>query len=134
MTSGLPSNQGCQTSHAVSPDGTLVAAIGAGRQVMLYPVDGGSPRPVPGLSPGEWPTQWTADSKSLYVYRRTDLPARVYRVDLASGRRELWKELGPADPAGVTGLGHVLVTPDGRAYAYNFRRALSDLYLVEGLK
>jgi hypothetical protein len=25
-------------------------------------------------------------------------------------------------------------TPDGRAYAYGYRRKLSDLFLVEGLK
>jgi eukaryotic-like serine/threonine-protein kinase len=121
-------------SHAVSPDGTLVAALSPSRQVMLYPVNGDTPRPVPGLSPGELPTQWTADSRFLYVLRHTELPARVFRVELATGRRELWKELGPADRAGVTGLGHVLITPDGRSYTYNFRRALSDLYLVEGLK
>jgi Tol biopolymer transport system component len=121
-------------SHAISPDGTLVAAISPSRQVTLYPADGGTPRPVAGLLPGELPTQWTADGKFLYVLRHTELPAHVFRVELATGRRELWKELGPADRAGATGLGHVLITPDGSWYVYNFRRALSDLYLVEGLK
>jgi hypothetical protein len=58
----------------------------------------------------------------------------VYRVDVATGRKDLWKEIGPSDPAGVTGLGHVLLTPDGASYAYNYARTLSDLYLVEGLK
>jgi hypothetical protein len=27
----------------------------------------------------------------------------------------------------------LMVTPDGRSYAYGWHRALSDLYLVEGL-
>jgi hypothetical protein len=27
-----------------------------------------------------------------------------------------------------------MLTPDGKSYAYNAKRMLSDLYLVEGLK
>ena len=42
--------------------------------------------------PGEIPIQWSADGASLFVYRPTALPARVYRVTLATGARELWKE------------------------------------------
>jgi serine/threonine protein kinase len=120
-------------STAISPDGTMVAAIDQGR-VVLYPVDGGTPRPVPGLQPGDQPIRWTADGGLLYAFRQTEIPARVYRVDVATGRKDLWKQIGPADPAGVIGLGHVLVTADGAAYAYNYVRMLSDLYLVEGLK
>ena len=44
------------------------------------------------------------------------------------------RTLAPSDPAGVTGLAHVIFTLDGTSYIYNYRRALSDLYLVEGLK
>jgi Tol biopolymer transport system component len=121
-------------SHAISPDGTRVAAVERG-QIMLYPVEGGgAPVPVPGLTPGDVPSRWSPDGRSLYVYRQDELPARVFRVDVASGRKELWKTLGPSDPAGVIGLGHVILTPDGTSYIYNYRRALSDLYLVEGLK
>jgi hypothetical protein len=40
----------------------------------------------------------------------------------------------PPDPAGVEYIGPVLPTPDGKAYAYGYRRLLSDPYLVEGLK
>jgi hypothetical protein len=40
----------------------------------------------------------------------------------------------PPDPAGVEYVGPVLPTPDGKAYVYGYRRLLSDLYLVEGLK
>jgi hypothetical protein len=31
-------------------------------------------------------------------------------------------------------VGPILPAPDGTAYAYGYRRLLSDLYLVEGLK
>ena len=34
-------------------------------------------------------------------------PARVFRLDLATGRRELWKEFMPGDPTGITSIGPV---------------------------
>jgi hypothetical protein len=58
---------------------------------------------------------------------------KINRLDLASGRQELWKELKPADPVGVQ-IYNVVVTPDGNAYAYSFQRDISTLYLAEGLK
>jgi hypothetical protein len=120
-------------SSAISPDGMLVAALERGRAV-LYPVDGSAPRAVPGLAPGDLPLRWTSDGRFLYVHRQGQLPSRVYRVDVTTGAKTLWKEIGPPDTAGITSLGHVLLTPDGSAYAYNYLRTLSDLYLVEGLK
>ena len=60
--------------------------------------------------------------------------ARVYRVDLDTGNRELWKELMPVDPGGVERISNVVITPDAKSYAYTFSRLLSDLFVVEGLK
>jgi hypothetical protein len=54
-------------------------------------------------------------------------------VDLASGRRALFKKIGPSDPAGVL-LIDALFTPDGQYYAYSYFNGLSQLYLVEGLR
>ena len=58
---------------------------------------------------------------------------RVNRLELATGHQELWRTLMPADAAGVSNLSPY-PTPSGEAYAYNYVRSLSDLYLVEGLK
>jgi hypothetical protein len=68
------------------------------------------------------------------VYRPSDLPAKVYRLNVETGQRTLWKQLMPPDPAGVELVGPILPTPDGKAYVYGYRRMLSDLYLVDGLK
>ena len=119
---------------AVSPDGRSVAAVGPDQKGAVFPVEGGEPRPIPGLLPGEFPLRYTADGRSIYVWKRGDLPARVSRLDLESGRREVWKDLLPADPAGVERISNVLVTPDGKGYAYCYARLLSDLFVVEGLK
>jgi hypothetical protein len=68
------------------------------------------------------------------VLRNTELPVKVYRVELATGRREVWKEIQPADPAGLLDLYGVQISRDGKSYYYSYIRNLSDLYLVEGLK
>jgi hypothetical protein len=90
--------------------------------------------PIEGLAEGEFPVQWSADGRFLFVYRIAEVPARVFRLDLLTGRRELWKELIPPDQAGTSDIGNLQITADGRAYAYYYGQVLSELYLVEGLK
>jgi hypothetical protein len=117
-----------------SPDGTLVAAIGPDQRGYLYPVAGGEPRPIPDFAPGDIPTAWSADGRSLYLYRNGELPAKVFQLEITTGQKKLWKQLMPLDPAGVNFISPILIAPDGKSYAYGHRRLLSDLYLVEGLK
>jgi hypothetical protein len=118
----------------ISPDRDLVAAVGPDQKGYLYPIAGGDPRPIPGLATGEEPIEWTADGHSLYIYRPGELPAKVYRLDLATGERTLWRQLMPSDPAGVERIGPIRMTPDGKTYVYGYHRTLADLYLVDGLK
>jgi Tol biopolymer transport system component len=118
---------------AISPDGKSVAAIGSDRRGMLFQIDGGASRPISGIVDGEFPLRFGEDGRSLFVWKR-DLPARVYRVDLETGHRELWKELMPVDPGGVERISNVVITPDAKSYAYTYSRLLSDLFVVEGLK
>jgi Tol biopolymer transport system component len=117
-----------------SPDGTLVAAIGPDQLGYLYPLAGGEPRPILGFVAGDTPTAWSADGRSLYVYRYGELPVKVFRLEIATGQKKLWKQLMPVDPAGVNFISPILIAPDGKSYVYGHRRLLSDLYLVEGLK
>ena len=121
-------------NRPLSPDGTLVAAINADGKVFLIGTDGGTPRAVAGVELEEQPIGWSADSRSIYVFRRGELPAKVVRVDVLTGHRTLWKELVPNDVAGVVGLNGVVIAPDGRSYAYCYGRYVSDLYVVEGVK
>lgn len=121
-------------TFAISVDGQQVAAIGPDDKGYLYPVAGGAPRPIAGFQPGEHPIGWGQDASTLYVYQPGEMPAKVYRLELATGKRTLWKQFLPADPAGVATIGPILITPDGKSYVYGFHRHLADLYLVEGLK
>ncbi|HEX9160508.1 MAG TPA: hypothetical protein VF980_02275 [Thermoanaerobaculia bacterium] len=119
---------------AVSADGRSVAGMTADEMITIYALNGGAPAPVQGVQKGEVPIEWTPDGTALYVYRPTALPARVFKVTLATGTRELWKEFGSSDPAGVYKIAPVLMTRDASAYAYNALRSTSDLYVAEGLK
>ena len=121
-------------AFAVSPDGRLVAGMTPNQTIMIYPIDGTAGAAVNGVEKGEIPIQWSSDGASLFVYNPTALPARVFRVTLADGTRTLFKEFIPSDPAGVYKIAPVLVTPNGNAYAYDAMRALSDLYVAEGVK
>jgi hypothetical protein len=116
-----------------SPDGTLVPALGPGG-VKLYPIDGGQPRPFPGIEIGDEILFWSADGRSVLVQRRRTLPVRIDRVDVATGKAQLWREIAPADRTGMTQIVSVRVSQDESTYAYTVRRLLSELYLVDGLK
>jgi Tol biopolymer transport system component/predicted Ser/Thr protein kinase len=122
------------TQFVISNDGKLAAGVGPDQNGYLYAVDGGEPRPIRGFPQGDTPVSWSGDSRSLLIYRAGELPAKVYRLDLASGQKQLWRELIPADNAGITDIGPILITPDAKTYVYEYGRTLSDLYLVDGLK
>jgi Tol biopolymer transport system component len=123
----------------VSPDGKRLVAwapdTGPDGKYYLSPVDGTESTPIPGIEIGEMPIQWSTDGRSLYV-RSGDFSAGIYRIDLASGRRELSAEILP-DQVGFLGFevtpGGIQITPDGKSYVYTYWTALRDLFLAEGL-
>lgn len=119
---------------AISPDGKQVALVGADQRTSLLTLNSGEIRAVPGLEVGEVPIAWTSDGRSLFVYRLGEVPATVNRLELATGRKQLWKQLIPPDVSGVTDISSILITPDGNNYVYEYGRTLSDLYLVSDLK
>jgi Tol biopolymer transport system component len=120
-------------ADAVSPDGKFLVGQDAENRLALFPFDGGTSRVVPGLDPGVLFVQWSEDGRSCYV-RDEGAPTSVYKVDLSSGKKDLLLRLMPADPSGVSNIQTVVLTRDGTSYAYNYRRILSDLLVVEGLK
>jgi hypothetical protein len=123
-----------QQLKTVSPDGTSVLAIGPDQRVYRVPFDGGAPVLFPGLEVGEQVSRLSADGRIAYVYRRDELPMHVYKLEVATSRRELWKELRPGDAAGVLQAGRFVVTQDGRTYVYSYQRQLSELFQIDGLK
>ncbi|HEY6052027.1 MAG TPA: hypothetical protein VIZ58_12305 [Thermoanaerobaculia bacterium] len=115
------------TWRPISPDSRWVVWFDGG--FFLYPVDGGERRAVPGMVEGEIPIGWSSDGRALYVRSLRRAPIEVFRVDVATGRREPWKTI--PSPQGYVQL---VMTPDGSSYAYAYENRTSDLYLVEGLR
>ncbi len=119
---------------SISPDGRFVAAQGPDSKIAIYPVDRGAPRLLAGSEAGESPVLWSADGGTLYVYRPSEAPARVFKIDLGTGGRELWKTIAPADRSGLISIGNIAMTPDTRSYAYSYERILASLQVAEGLR
>jgi DNA-binding winged helix-turn-helix (wHTH) protein/WD40 repeat protein len=118
----------------ISQDGKGVIAVGPKDGVFsIYPIEGGAPLPLPGMEKEYWPIQWSADGKTLYV-RHGRSSAQIYRVNVSTGERSFWKEIVPADPAGLLSIDKVDMTRDGRQIVYGYARITSDLYVVDGLR
>ncbi len=116
-----------------APDGKWTIVRGPDRRRYLYPIAGGEPTPIPGVEPRDGIDQRSADGRYLFIHRNGETPLKTFRLEIATGKKELWKTIVPSDPAGVWSLGGA-PTPDGESYLYGFIRTLSDLYLVEGVR
>ncbi|MGA9529534.1 MAG: protein kinase [Terriglobales bacterium] len=122
------------TGQWISPDGQYLLAGNDKRELWLYPIAAGEPKKVAiSLAPEENTMGFASDGKSLLIRTRT-LPIRIWRADIATGRRELWKTITPADTAGLKSIPVLKVSADGKSYAYSTFRILSDLFVVDGMK
>ncbi|HEV3252948.1 MAG TPA: protein kinase [Candidatus Acidoferrales bacterium] len=121
-------------TQLVSPDGKFIFARDVDGKGQLYPLAGGEPQAVPGWLPEDIWITWSADGRSAYVFHDEKTSAPVYRLDVATGKRQLVMTLIVGDPAGATAISAVRMTPDGKAYAYSYSRDMSDLFLVEGVR
>jgi Tol biopolymer transport system component len=119
---------------AITPDGKFAAVSGPDRRIYLYPLAGGEPTALPGLTMSYRPVRFSPDGRTLYVQESETVPMKVFRYDVDSGRLDTWKELMVADAAGLNSISRFVVTPDGKAYTYSYLRILSYLQLVDGMK
>ncbi|HEX7615625.1 MAG TPA: protein kinase [Thermoanaerobaculia bacterium] len=115
----------------LSPDASSLAAVADGG-VRLYALDGGPPKVVPATQPKEIPVAWESSGRALFVWDR-GIPARIYRIDLATGKRTLGLELTPRNPAGVL-YGFLRVSPNLTHYLFRFRRRSSYLCTTTGVR
>ncbi|RPH53281.1 MAG: hypothetical protein EHM89_20325 [Acidobacteria bacterium] len=119
----------------VTPDGRFVLVSRARTgEWQLFSVDGGSAQRITALQADDIPLRFTPDGRTLDVARVVNLRVQFYRVDLQSGSRKLLRDVGPDDLVGVAIVGAPAISPDGRSFGYQFRRTISSLYGVDGLK
>jgi hypothetical protein len=120
----------------VSHDGRKIAVRGPDGKWGIWPLDGSGLRPIPGLDPKYSVNGWSPDDTSLYVFssRESEKAAKIYRVNSVTGKIEFWKEFGNSLQIGANGVNAPGFSADGTAYAYSYVQALSQAYVVKGLK
>jgi hypothetical protein len=117
----------------ISPDSRRALMYRTDGSWAIYPIGGGEAVPVPGVGPEDTSGKFV-DDRTLYVAADGRMPLDVYRLDLATGRKTLFRRFEPSDKAGVSYVRNVVLSRDGSAYAYQYRRWLSSLFVVSGLK
>jgi hypothetical protein len=89
---------------------------------------------VPGTTPEDHVLRWSADGRSLVLFRGSQVPVHSERLDIATGRREPLRTFGTAETAGALRIGAFALTDDGKSYAYSYHYQLSHLFVVEGAR
>jgi WD40 repeat protein len=118
---------------AIAPDGSQVATLTADGKLTIYPTDGSDNGRAVQTEGTLGPLLWTPDDW-LYVQHLgayTQIPTRISRLHLPTGRLELWREVRPADSLGVNAITKVMVAPNADLVAFNYRRALSELFVAQ---
>jgi eukaryotic-like serine/threonine-protein kinase len=119
--------------NRISPDGKLVIegpGVENNFQLRWQVIDLATSQTRPAaLLEGDEPMEWEQDDRHVFVAHEGDNEATIFRVDVFSGQREVWKKIQPGDPAGLLDMARFYVTPSGGAYAYNTDRILSSLYI-----
>jgi hypothetical protein len=117
----------------ISPNGRFVAAAELDGKVLLYPLDGGAPREIPKLADGSEPLRWCPDA-SLLIYHAGTVPLKIVRTDIETGKQTVWKELEPSYRTGLTSISNTRVRADCKSLAYTAQYALTELWIVAGLR
>ncbi|HVM91637.1 MAG TPA: protein kinase [Terriglobales bacterium] len=134
------------SAKAITPEGIAGAILSAdGRNVVvlgpegnwgIWPLDGSGFRAIPGLD-SKWLVEgWSPDGAAVFVSasHRSERTVGISRVNIADGKIEPWKVVGSSLLAGASKAYPPHFSSDGSAYAYMYRQALSEAYVVRGLK
>jgi eukaryotic-like serine/threonine-protein kinase len=108
--------------------GTLNDGVSVIAKRKFYPFAGGPPKPIPSLQPDERISRF--DGKYVWTSRDN----AIFRIDLATGQRDRITDYRSGRPLQSLFTGPPLLSADGRAYAYTYVTATSDLYVVEGAR
>ena len=124
------------TGVVLSPDGTKIAVTGPDGNWGVWPMDGSGLRPIPGLTSSYYVSDWTPDGTAVYVLPDTNQArtAKLYRVDVTTGKQTLFKEFGTGLASGIAIIGRARFSRDGKAYVYVYDQSLSVAYVIRGLK
>jgi eukaryotic-like serine/threonine-protein kinase len=132
--------------HPVTPEGVYGLSVTVNHSdyicvhdptgtTRLYPIDGGEPKPMAGISETDEVVAGSTDSDDVYVSSDLSaIPQQIVKVNVLTGRRQPYVAVSPVDPAGIVGMTPPLFSGDEKRYVYTQVRELSILYVATGLK
>ena len=117
-----------------SPDGESVIATHNGKRFIQSTV-GKEAREIPGIPSTQFSIAWGSDAQHLFTQELNATGANLYKIDLETGRSELWQTIRPKDQIGLGAMKNpVSITPDGRWMVYAYGNHSGQLYVSESLK
>ena len=123
-----------QEAQVVSPDGKSAFARDLENKAKAFLLDGSQEIEITGLQVEESFAGWSADSRSVYVFRGDAYPVDLIKVDISTGARKTIRQIMPEDPVGLDSVFSVRISRDETSCVYSYQRSLSELYLAIGLK
>jgi Tol biopolymer transport system component len=119
---------------AVAKDGRKIAGRNGAGEAVVFDKDTQKIHPIPGLGPQDFFDTWSRDGEALLVTTSTPWDAQMYKVEVASGKKTLLQKLELSEKAGSTFRLRLYYAEQSKTYAYNVRRTLDSLYVVDGLE
>jgi len=101
---------------------------------LLCSLKDGTSKPLPFLTSEYRPLRFRTDGAALYVVKAAEVQPKVWRMDLAGGRAEVWREIPVSDFAGVEAIRGIQIAPDGKSLAFGLLRTMSELHIARGFR
>ena len=122
------------TGVAVAKDGKKISGRNASGEAVVFERETQKLQVIPGIEAREALAQWMEDGQALLVYSPTQWQARIYRVEVATGKRTLLQTVEPSEKAGSIAPLRLAYAEGSRTYVYGTVRIRGTLYVVEGLE
>ena len=119
-------------ASGISPDGKFVVVIASGK-VYLHSIETGTETAVAAADADVSVARWSGDGRYIFLNREDRERVNILRLNVHTGRAEVWRELKMSDPL-ATFFTNPMLSADGKSYAFSFQRNLATLYLVNGVK
>jgi eukaryotic-like serine/threonine-protein kinase len=119
---------------SVAPDGQRIFDFEKGAW-KVRSLEEDKATPIPGIAADELVIAWAADGKHVFMQATSASGLTIYKIDVESGKKELWQTINPKDQVGLRPMSIPSgITPDGRWIAFNYRTQVGQLYRSDNLK
>jgi Tol biopolymer transport system component len=120
---------------AVAKDGKRIAGRNGGSgDAVTFDLETQKLDTTPGIDAQDSFFSWSEDGQALIVYASTSWEARIYRVEVLTGKRTLLQTIEASEKAGSVLPIRLAYAEGSKTYAYSTVRILGNLYVVEGLE